>query len=213
MGISQIINEYIENYGQPEDDLLTELTRETALTQIHPRMICGNYQGQLLSMLVKLSMSENILEIGTFSGYSTICMARALPEKGKITTIEINDEIQWLSSKYFYLAKQENKIKAIVGDALEIIQKLNQQFDFVYIDGDKRQYCDYYNIVFPFVKTGGIILADNVLWDNKIFDNVVSNDFMTKGIIRFNDMIKNDGKIEKIILPLRDGLMLIRKIK
>jgi predicted O-methyltransferase YrrM len=212
MEINEIRNEYIEAFGQLEDDLLVELTRETALTQIHPRMICGNYQGQLLSLLVKLSRSENILEIGTFSGYSTICMASALPENGKITTIEINDEIQWLSSKYFKLAKQENRIKAIVGDALEIIPKLNEQFDFVFIDGDKRQYCDYYKTVFPYVISGGLILVDNVLWDNKIFKDIESNDFMTKGVIKFNDMIKTDLNVEKLILPLRDGLMLIRKL-
>ncbi|HNQ67991.1 MAG TPA: class I SAM-dependent methyltransferase [Bacteroidales bacterium] len=212
MEISEIRNAYIEGFGQPEDNLLKELTRETALTQIHPRMICGNHQGQLLSLLVKLSKAENILEIGTFSGYSTICMARALPEKGKITTIEINDEIQWLNSKYFHLAKLENKINPIVGDALELIPKLNEQFDFVFIDGDKRQYIDYYQMVFPYVISGGLILVDNVLWDNKIFRDVESNDFMTKGVIEFNEMIKMDAHVEKLIIPLRDGLMLIRKL-
>ncbi|MDD3860727.1 MAG: O-methyltransferase [Bacteroidales bacterium] len=209
---SEIRNEYIENFTQSEDNILLELTRETALTQIHPRMICGNYQGQLLSMLVKLTKAEKILEVGTFSGYSTICMARALNNIGKITTIEINDEIQWLNTKYFHLAKLENKINAIVGDALKIIPKLNEKFDFVYIDGDKRQYCDYYKTVFPYVRHGGLILADNVLWDNKIFSDVESNDYMTKGVIKFNEMIKNDTNVEKTILPLRDGLMIMRKL-
>ncbi|HOZ29739.1 MAG TPA: O-methyltransferase [Bacteroidales bacterium] len=211
MNYSEIRNDFIESFGIAEDELLIDLTRETALTQIHPRMICGNYQGQLLSMLVKLTKAESILEIGTFSGYSTICMARALNDIGKITTIEINDEIQWLNTKYFNLAKLENKIDAIVGDALDIIPELNEKFDFIYIDGDKRQYCDYYKKVFPVVNAGGLILADNALWDNKIFSDVESNDYMTKGVIQFNEMIKNDPNVEKMILPLRDGLMIVRK--
>lgn len=212
MLISEIRNEYIENFAQSEDNILRELTRETALTQIHPRMLSGNYQGHFLAMLVKLTGAEKVLEIGTFAGYSAICMARALPATGILTTIEINDEIEWLSSKYFKLAGLENKIIALTGDANEVIPTLSGQFDLVFIDGHKREYLSYYKTVLPFVKQGGLILADNVLWDDKIFHEVESNDHMTHGIIEFNEFVKTDNRVEKIILPLRDGLMMLRKI-
>ncbi len=210
--VEKISSEFIETFVSPEDEILAALHRETALTQLHPRMLSGNYQGSLLNMLVKLSNAESILEIGTYAGYSAICMARALPENGKLITIEINDEIEWLSSKYFKLAGLTAKIEAVTGDAVEIIPGLDTEFDMVFIDADKREYLNYYNLVFPKVKSGGLIIADNVLWDNKIFMTVESNDYMTKGIIAFNDFVKNDTRVEKIILPLRDGLMLVRKV-
>ncbi len=210
--IEKISSDFIENFVLPEDDILKALHHETGLTQLHPRMLSGNYQGRFLYLLAVLMKAENILEIGTYAGYSAICMARALPENGKLVTIEINDEIDWLSSKYFKLAGLENKIDALTGDAIEIIPQLKQQFDLVFIDADKRQYLNYYNLVFPLVSKGGLIIADNVLWDNKIFMPVESNDLMTKGIIEFNDFVKHDQRVEKIILPLRDGLMLVRKI-
>lgn len=209
---AKISQEFIDEFVSEEDDILKALARETALTQLHYRMLSGSYQGSLLNMLVKLSGAATILEIGTYSGYSAICMARALPETGKLITIEINDEIEWLSSKYFKLAGLDNKIQAITGDALEILPQLNQQFDLVFIDADKREYLNYYNLVFPIVKSGGLILADNVLWDNKIFMPVAANDFMTKGIIEFNEFLRNDKRVEKIILPVRDGLMMVRKV-
>lgn len=210
--INKIRESYIDSFGGEADDLLNQLDRETALTQIHPRMLSGNYQGHLLAMLVKLTGAEKVLEIGTFAGYSAICIARAIPASGKLTTIEINDEIEWLSSKYFKLAGLENKIIAITGDANEVIPTLSGQFDLVFIDGHKREYLSYYKTVLPFVKQGGLILADNVLWDDKIFHEVESNDHMTHGIIEFNEFVKTDNRVEKIILPLRDGLMMLRKI-
>jgi len=210
--INKIRESYIDSFGVETDDLLNQLDRETALTQIHPRMLSGNYQGHLLAMLVKLNGAEKVLEIGTFAGYSAICIARALPATGKLTTIEINDEIEWLSSKYFKLAGLENKIIALTGDANEVIPTLSGQFDLVFIDGHKREYLSYYKTVLPFVKQGGLILADNVLWDDKIFQEVESNDHMTHGIIEFNEFVKTDNRVEKIILPLRDGLMMLRKI-
>jgi caffeoyl-CoA O-methyltransferase len=209
--IQKIAEEFVENYGSDEDEILFDLTRETALTQLHHRMLSGRYQGNLLAMLVKISGAAKILEIGTFAGYSAICMARALPQNGKLFTIEINDEINWLSQKYFDRAGLQSKIEALTGDAIDIIPRLNQEFDLVFIDGDKREYSTYYDLVFPLLKTGGLIIADNVLWDNKIFGEVEPNDLMTKGIIEFNSKIESDPRVERIILPVRDGLMLVRK--
>lgn len=209
--IQKIAEEFVENYGSAEDEVLFDLTRETALTQLHHRMLSGRYQGNLLAMLVKISGAAKILEIGTYAGYSAICMARALPQNGKLFTIEINDEIGWLSQKYFDRAGLQSKIEAITGDAIDIIPSLSQEFDLVFIDGDKREYSTYYDLVFPLLKTGGLIIADNVLWDNKIFGEVEPNDLMTKGIIEFNSKIENDPHVERIILPVRDGLMLVRK--
>lgn len=211
-GINSKIENYIEEFGINEDELLKELTRETAVTQIHPRMLSGKYQGNLLSLIVKTTGVLNVLEIGTYAGYSAICIAMALPQNGKIITIEKNDEIEWLADKYFKLSGLENKIKHIIGDALEIIPTLDDNFDMVFIDGDKREYLKYYNIILPKLKPNGIIIADNVLWSNKIFYEPVSNDYMTKGIIEFNESIRNDNRVEKIILPIRDGLMILRKL-
>ncbi len=204
--------EFVDSFAGEQDDLLQALERETHLTQLHPRMLSGWHQASILSFLISLVDAKSVLEIGTFSGYATICMARAVAEDGSITTIERNDEIEWLSSKYFKLSKLENKINSIIGDAKKIIESLDNKYDFVFIDGDKREYLDYYKLIFPKVKSGGLIIADNVLWDDKIFKPVVSNDYMTQGIIEFNDYIKKDHLVRKIILPLRDGLMLLQKI-
>lgn len=209
---NKLIDSFINEFGTKEDDLLKKLTRETAITQIHPRMLSGKYQGHLLNILIKITNSKNILEIGTYAGYATICMARALPSDGKIITIEKNDEIEWLSKKYFNLSGLEHKIEAFTADALDVIPKLNSEFDIIFIDGDKREYLEYYKLAFPKLKKGGIIIADNVLWNNKIFSEPTSNDYMTKGIIKFNEYIRKNPNIEKIIIPVRDGLMLIIKL-
>ncbi len=209
---SEIRSNFINGFLPKEDEILKSLVRETSLTQIHPRMMSGWYQGNLLSFLIKISNSSKILEVGTFSGYSSICIARALPAKSTFVTIEYNDEIEWLFSKYFKLAGVIDKIDSRIGDAKAIIPELDYEFDFVFIDGNKREYIEYFEAVLPKVKKGGLILADNVLWDNKIFKEVISNDFMTKGIIQFNDFIRNETRVEKLLLPQRDGLMLMRKL-
>ncbi|MDD2635926.1 MAG: O-methyltransferase [Bacteroidales bacterium] len=209
--IGEIRDDFINSFGGIEDELLQNLVRETNLTQLHPRMLSNWYQGRLLNFLVHFTGAKNILEIGTFSGYATICMARALPENGKIVTIERNDEIEWLSAKYFNKAELNLKIIAISGDAVKIIPELNEQFDFVFIDGDKREYLDYYQSVMSKTTENAVIIADNVLWDNKIFKPVASNDNMTKGIIEFNNYVQKDSRVRKIILPLRDGLMILQK--
>lgn len=209
--IYDIKQEYIDSFCNIEDDVLKDLYRETHLTQLHPRMISGPSQAALISMLVKISSAQNVLEIGTYSGYTSICIARALPENGKLTSIEINDEIEWLIRKYFKLADIENKVNLLIGDALEILPKIEEVFDLVFIDADKREYINYYEIVLSKTKPGGLILVDNVLWDNKIFYPVESNDYMTKGIMEFNDFVRNDNRVEKVILDIRDGFMILRK--
>lgn len=210
--IDKIRDLYIDSFSGEQDELLSALERETHQTQLHPRMLSGWHQSVFLSFLIKLTNAKSILEIGTFSAYATICMARALEHGGKITTIERNDEIEWLSSKYIALSGLGDKIESITGDAKKVIPALKEEYDFVFIDGDKREYLDYYKMILPKVKSKGLIIADNVLWDDKIFKPVVSNDFMTKGIIKFNEYIKEDHHVRKIILPLRDGLMLLQKI-
>lgn len=203
--------EYIENFGCDEDDVLKALVREASLTQIHPRMMSGRFQGNLLAMLIGMSGAKKVLEIGTYVGYSAICMARALPNDGHLTTLEVNDEIEWLSAKYFKRSGLDAKITQIVGDALEIIPNLDDTFDMAFIDGDKREYIQYFDAVFPKISQGGLIVADNVIWYDKIFTKPASNDYMTQGIIAFNEYIRNRSDLQKIILPVRDGLMLIRK--
>ncbi|MDD2387812.1 MAG: O-methyltransferase [Bacteroidales bacterium] len=210
--ISEVCDDFINKFGGDEDALLQNLVRETYLTQLHPRMLSNWHQGSLLNFLVHLTGAKNILEIGTFSGYATICMARALTDDGKITTIERNDEIEWLSKKYFNQTKLDQKIFAMTGDALTITPKLDEQFDFVFIDGDKREYLDYYQMIMSKTTENATIIADNVLWDTKIFKPVASNDYMTQGIIKFNDYVQKDHRVRKIILPLRDGLMILQKI-
>ncbi|HOK37419.1 MAG: O-methyltransferase [Bacteroidales bacterium] len=209
--IYDIKQEYIDSFCNIEDDVLKDLYRETHLTQLHPRMISGPTQAAFIAMLVKISNAKNVLEIGTYTGYTSICIARALPENGKLTSIEINDEIEWLIRKYFKLADIENKVNLLIGDALEILPKIEEVFDLVFIDADKREYINYYEIVLSKTKPGGLILVDNVLWDNKIFYPVESNDYMTKGIMEFNDFVRNDNRVEKVILDIRDGFMILRK--
>jgi predicted O-methyltransferase YrrM len=174
-------------------------------------MLSGHLQGKVLSMISKMIQPESILEIGTFTGYSAICLARGLREGGKLITIEKDDELESIANKYFQKAGMGNKIFQLTGPALEIIPTMKQSFDLVYIDADKREYTDYYNIVFEKVKGGGFIIADNTLWNGKILESSLPRDAQSRGIINFNELVKDDPRIEKVILPLRDGMTLIRK--
>ena len=205
------IEEYILNHSNKEDPILAELNRETNLKILRPRMLSGHLQGKVLEMLSKMINPEKILEIGTYTGYSAICLAKGLKENGILHTIEINDELEDFISKYLQKSGLENKVKLHFGDARKIISEINEQFDLVFIDADKRDYLDYYKIILEFIKPGGFILADNVLWSGKVLEKEIPEDEHTKGVIEFNEFIKNDDRIEKVILPLRDGLTLIRK--
>lgn len=208
----EIREDFILSFCGEEDEVLQKLRRETEITQIHPRMLSGWYQASLLNLIAKVAKAERILELGTFTGYTTICLARALQKSGKIVSIEKNDELEDIIRKYISLANLSNKVELIIGDALIEIPKLDSDFDLVFIDADKRQYANYFELVLPKTKQGGLIIVDNVLWDNKIFKTPADNDYMTQGIISFNNLIKTYDGIEKTILPIRDGLMLIRKL-
>jgi predicted O-methyltransferase YrrM len=211
MGNHKEIEKYILNHIEQEDPILVELDRATHLNVVGARMISGHLQGQVLTMLSKMIQPKTILEIGTFTGYSAICLAKGLQQDGKLITIDIEDELENMARKYFIKAGFEDIIQQHIGPALEIIPTLNETFDLVFIDAHKPEYPAYYNAVFDKVKSGGYIIADNTLWSGKVLETPAEDDFQTRGIIEFNTMVKNDGRVEKIILPLRDGMTVIRK--
>lgn len=205
------IEKYILDHTEPEDDLLKELNRDTYAKVLHPRMISGHLQGKLLAAISKMIQPDLAVEIGTFTGYAAICIGRGLSESGTLHTIEVNDELVPFAQRYFRRAGLWEKIIQHTGDARDVLQHIPDNIDMVFIDGDKGQYLNYYHTVFPKVRKGGIILADNVLWSGKVVQDVPENDRYTKGILEFNAYVKNDSFVEQVIIPVRDGLMLIRK--
>ena len=211
MNMQKEIDKYILNHIDAEDEILKELDRETNLNVLGARMISGHLQGQVLSLLSKMIRPKCILEIGTFTGYSAICLAKGLEEGGKLITIEIDDELENIAKRYFEKAGIQNLIVQKIGPALEIIPTLEETFDLVFIDAHKPEYQTYYEAVFDKVNKGGIIIADNTLWSGKVLELPAEDDIATHGIIQFNEMIKNDSRVEKVILPLRDGMTIIRK--
>ena len=209
--ISEALNNYCKQFSEKEDDLLTQLTRETHLKVLSPRMLSGHLQGQLLTLFSKLKQPKYILEIGTYTGYSAICLAKGLQSDGVLTTIDANEEIKSIAQKYFERSKNASQINFVVGDAKEIIPTLNQKFDLVFIDADKRNYSNYFDLIIDKVNSGGLIIADNVLWSGKIIENEGKMDVDTKALHAFNAKISSDSRIEKMILPFRDGLTLMLK--
>ncbi len=205
------LDDYILQHIDDEPDYLAAINRSTWVTQMNPRMCSGHLQGRVLSMIAKMIRPVNILEIGTFTGYSALCFAESLPHDGCLDTIEIDDELEEFIRDNFSKSPLGGKINLHIGDALEIIPALQRMYDLVFIDADKCQYRMYYEAVIPKVNSGGFIIADNTIWAGKVIENVSSSDKQTKEIIRFNDRIKADKRVEKVILPLRDGLTIIRK--
>lgn len=205
------IEEYILNHIDEEPAYLAAINRNTWVRQMNPRMCSGHLQGRVLSMIARMIQPQQILEVGTFTGYSALCFAEALSENGCVDTIEMDDELEDFIRDNFRNSPYENKINLYIGDALAIIPSLEKMYDLVFLDAEKSQYTRYYDAVLPKVKNGGYILADNTIWDGKVTENVLSNDLKTREIIRFNDLIKADSRVEKVILPLRDGLTIIRK--
>ncbi len=205
------LDNYIEQHTTPEDAILEELRRETHLNVMHPRMLSGPVQGQFLKMVCQMIRPRNVLEIGTFTGYSAICMARGMPREGHLFTIEKEDELEPVIRTFIRKAGLENKITLLLGDALELIKEMQTTFDLVFIDGDKREYPQYYKAVLPLLQPGGYLMADNVLWNGKVTEPLEPDDEFTRGILELNRMVRNDCTTEQVILPLRDGLMLVRK--
>jgi caffeoyl-CoA O-methyltransferase len=202
---------YLTDHTTPEDKVLEELNRKTHLYVVNPNMLSGHLQGRFLEMLSYMISPTQILEIGTYTGYSAICLARGLKSGGQLHTIEVNDELSEMSTRYFTLAGVADRVTLHTGRAQDIIPTMPYTFDLVFIDGDKREYSEYYDLVFEKVRTGGFIIADNVLWGGKIEGDEASKDPQTRGMIMFNEKVHDDQRVEKVILPVRDGILIVRK--
>ena len=209
---NSLLDTYILAHIEPEPDYLYRLWRATNIYMLHGRMASGHLQGRLLKMLVQMIRPKRILEVGTFSGYSALCMAEGLEEGGKVYTFEINDEQEDFTRPWIEGSPVADKVEFIIGDAIKEAPKLGLEFDMAFIDGDKRTYVETYEMVLGILRPGGFILADNTLWDGHVTDPAYDRDHQTQGIRRFNDHIAQDNRVEQVILPLRDGLTLIRKI-
>lgn len=207
--INEDMQQLLLHYCEPEAELLQRIDRETNLKVLMPRMLSGHYQGRVLSMLSKMVSPSRILEIGTYTGYATLCLAEGLTDKGIIYTLDINEELEEMVRGYFAESPYNEKIKYILGDATETIPTLNETFDLVFIDADKKNNGRYYDLIFDSLRPGGLVIVDNVLWSGKVLDSNPDKD--TKIITSFNDKILADNRVEKLILPVRDGLFIIRK--
>lgn len=205
------IESYILSHSDEEGSLLAALNRDANVNLLRPRMLSGHLQGRILKMFCRMLKPKRVLEIGTYTGYATLCMAEALEKDAEIHTLEINDEMEDFIRKYVSQSPDKDKIKLYFGDAMEIIPALDESFDLVFIDADKRLYSDYYDLIFDKLPAGALILADNTLWDGKVLEPLHPADKQTVGILAFNDKIKADQRVEKVILPLRDGLTMIWK--
>lgn len=210
------IYKYIEDHASVPSEALEWVVKQTHIRTNHARMLSGAAQGQLMRMIAQMCGAKRILELGTFTGYSAICLASALPEDGHLDTLELNDELEDLILEGFEKAGLENKISLHIGDCKETLRKISSEikddlYDIVYIDANKREYCEYYDLVFNMVRSGGLILADNVIWDGKVCQDPLPQDKQTLSIVRFNDMVSKDRRVESVILPIRDGLNVIRK--
>lgn len=211
--MTELLEQYILSHIDDEGDYLRHLNRETHVRVLKPRMCSGHLQGRILKMICQLVQPRYILELGTFTGYSALCMAEALEEDplAELHTIDIDDEMEEFTSSVFENSKFADKIHFHIGDALEVIPTIDRMFDVVFIDANKRIYSEYYDLVFDKVRKGGLIIADNTLWDGKVVQDPLPKDAQSVGILSFNDKIASDPRVEKVILPLRDGMTLIRK--
>lgn len=209
--IDPILDQYVCEHTSSEWDLLKKIYRETHLEVMKPRMLSGHFQGRLLSMFSKMIRPQRILEIGTYTGYSALCLAEGLTKEGKIYTIEINEELEKRVRNYFKSSENSHKINFLIGDALTILPSINENWDIVFIDADKSNYLNYYKFVFDSVNIGGYIIADNVLWSGKVLDKT-KQDRETTILRAYNQLIHEDPRVEELLLPIRDGLMIARKI-
>ena len=208
--ISQELEDYIENHSEKEPDLLAALNKETYQKILLPRMLSGHFQGRVLSMLSKLIRPVNILEIGTFTGYAALCLCEGMQENGQLHTIDIKEELETIQRKYFNKSPWGSQIFQHLGEAIDIIPTLDLKFDLVFIDADKENYLNYFELILPKMNKGGIILSDNVLWSGKVLEPLQKNDISTKVLLEYNELLKNDSRIETVLLPIRDGLTVSR---
>ena len=209
--ISEKIDDYVCAHSEKEPDLLHQLNRETHIKVLRPRMLSGHFQGRVLSMLSHMIQPKNVLEIGTYTGYSALCFAEGLAEGGKILTLDKNEELEDLVNEYIQKSEYKNAIDCRIGDAMEIIPTLQEEYDLVFIDADKSNYINYYNLVFDKVAKGGYIIIDNVLWSGKVVEEVESGDVDTRVLIDLNRLIHEDDRVQEVLFPIRDGLMIARK--
>ncbi len=205
------IEEYICRHIDAEEPTLARLNRDTHVYHLRPRMVSGHLQGSILKMICRMVQPRRVLELGTFTGYSALCFAEVMPDDGEVHTLEIDDEVEDFAREHFDISPHGHKIKMLIGDALDTIKGLTETYDLVFIDANKRDYVRYYEAVLPLVRDGGIILADNTLWDGKVVTEPDSHDPQTVGIISFNKHVACDSRVEKVILPLRDGLTVLWK--
>ena len=209
--ISKELDEYVCNHTEKEPSLLYELNRKTNLEVLRPRMLSGHFQGRVLSMLSHMIQPLNVLEIGTYTGYSALSFAEGLKEGGKVTTIDVNEELEELVNSFVGKSDFKDSIEMIVGDAMVIIPTLECVYDIIFIDADKQNYSKYFDLVFDKVRSGGYIIADNVLWSGKVVENYESTDQDTRFLMDFNKKIQEDARVQNVLFPLRDGLMIARK--
>ena len=208
--ISQELEDYIEKHSEKEPDLLAALNKETYQKILLPRMLSGHFQGRVLSMLSKLIRPVNILEIGTFTGYAALCLCEGMQENGQLHTIDIKEELETIQRKYFDKSPWGSQIFQHLGEAIDIIPTLDLKFDLVFIDADKENYLNYFELILPKMNKGGIILSDNVLWSGKVLEPLQKNDSSTKVLLEYNELLKNDSRVETVLLPIRDGLTVSR---
>lgn len=213
IGDEKLISKYVRDHSTAEDETLRLLERKTNLCSVQPRMISGQVQGKILEFMVDMLSPMRVCEIGTFTGYSAICMARALKEGAHLHTIDINDELSYIAAEFIEKADLSDRITMHIGSALEVVPKIGEVFDLVFIDGDKREYPEYYNMIMDgFVRSGSYIFADNTLWDGKVIDDSPKNqkDLYTRGILEFNRMVRSDARVEVVMMPFRDGMSIIK---
>ncbi len=208
--ISEELEQYIEKHSATEPEILQQLTKETYQKILLPRMLSGHFQGRVLSMLSKILNPKHILELGTYTGYATLCLAEGLKSDGTIDTIDINEELEDIQQKYFSASEFKDQIIQHIGNALDIVPTLNKKFDLVFIDADKENYINYWNLIVPMMNKGGIILSDNVLWSGKVLEEVQKNDKSTPILLEYNKIVNEDSRVETVLLPIRDGLTVSR---
>lgn len=211
--MTEQLEDYILAHIDKEGDVLRLVNRDTHVYNLRPRMCSGHLQGKLLKMFVRMIKPRRVLELGTFTGYSALAMAEGLAEDAELHTVEIDDELEDFICEHFEASPRREQIHLHIGDAAMVVPQLGGQFDLVFIDANKRNYCDYYHLVMPLVPVGGFIIADNTLWDGKVANLPQKIDSQTAGILAFNDLVANDDRVEKVIIPIRDGLTVIHKIK